>query len=244
MKVLLVNGSPHKNGNTYTALTVVEDILQKNDIETEHFHIGDSMIRGCIDCERCKDTNRCVFADDPCNALIEAFLRADGIIIGTPVYFAGPNGALCALLDRVFYAASTHGRLLRGKPAAALACCYINALKAGEISGLYDCENKRYNIFDLEMANEIEKCYKSLSNAERQTFYGIFKKMWENCYNSSDFILEKSVSGFEKLKRSIIENQIIEKGKGLNLKVALSEMFVQTVDSIVTKIKEKIKEDK
>lgn len=64
------------------------------------------------------------FSDGICNVLIEAFLRADGIIIGIPVYFAGPNGALCALLDRVFYAASTHGRLFRGKPAAALASCY------------------------------------------------------------------------------------------------------------------------
>lgn len=124
MKVLLVNGSSHKNGSTYTALTMVEKSLLDNGIRTDWFHIGNKPLRGCIDCCRCEKTNRCAFTDDPCNDLIEAFLQADGIIVGTPVYFAGPNGALCALLDRVFYAASTHGQLFRGKPAAAVASCY------------------------------------------------------------------------------------------------------------------------
>ena len=124
MKVLLINGSSHKNGSTYTALTMVEKSLRENGIETEWFNIGNKPVRGCIDCIRCENSNRCVFNDDPCNALIEAIINADGIIIGSPVYFAGPNGALCALLDRVFYAASTHGQLFRGKPAAAVASCY------------------------------------------------------------------------------------------------------------------------
>lgn len=70
MKVLLVNGSPHKDGNTHTALAAVEDVLHRDGIETEHFHIGNSMIRGCIDCKKCKDTNRCIFTDDVCNALV------------------------------------------------------------------------------------------------------------------------------------------------------------------------------
>jgi multimeric flavodoxin WrbA len=124
MKVLLVNGSPHKTGNTYAALSVVGTVLQKDDIEIEIFHIGNKMVRGCINCKKCQSTQRCIFTDDCCNDLITAFLRADGIIIGSPVYFAGPNGALCALLDRVFYAASEHGQLFKGKPAAALATCY------------------------------------------------------------------------------------------------------------------------
>lgn len=77
-----------------------------------------------IACEGCAETSRCVFKDDVCNDLIEAILKVDGVIIGTPVYFSGANGALTAILDRVFYAASTHGRLFNGKPATAVASFY------------------------------------------------------------------------------------------------------------------------
>lgn len=130
MKALLVNGSPNKARNTYRALSIVEDALKSEGIETEQFHIGNKMLRGCIDCLKCTETNRCAFSDDPCNDLIDAILKADGVIIGIPVYFAGPNGALCALLDRVFYAASAHGGLFKGKPAAAVASCYRSGATA------------------------------------------------------------------------------------------------------------------
>lgn len=93
-------------------------------MQIEWFHIGNKPVRGCIGCERCKDTHRCAFKDDGCNDLIEAMLNADAVIIGTPVYFAGPNGALCALLDRVFYAVANYGQMLKGKPAAAIATCW------------------------------------------------------------------------------------------------------------------------
>lgn len=121
MKVLLINGSPHNNGETVKTLKIVEEALLKTGIETEWFHIGSKPVRGCIDCGRCAETFRCIFNDDVCNSMIEAVSSADGIIIGTPVYFASANGALMAVLDRVFYAASTHGNLFKGKPAAAVA---------------------------------------------------------------------------------------------------------------------------
>ncbi|MCO5803971.1 NADPH-dependent FMN reductase [Phocaeicola vulgatus] len=123
MKVLLVNGSPHQKGETYNALSLVEKALHEKGIATEWFWVRNKPVRGCIDCGQCSKTFRCAFSDDVCNDLIEAILNADGIIIGSPVYFAAPNGALCALLDRVFYAASTHGGLFKGKPAAAVASC-------------------------------------------------------------------------------------------------------------------------
>lgn len=123
MKVLLVNGSPHKQGETYNALSLVEKALHEKDIATEWFWVGNKPVRGCIDCGQCGKSFRCAFSDDVCNDLIEAILKADGIIVGSPVYFAAPSGALCALLDRVFYAASTHGGLFKGKPAAAVASC-------------------------------------------------------------------------------------------------------------------------
>ena len=75
-------------------------------------------------CGRCASGHRCAFDDDQCNELIEKLLEADAVVVGTPVYFAGPNGALCALLDRAFYAAANYGQLLAGKPACAVATCW------------------------------------------------------------------------------------------------------------------------
>ena len=123
MKVLLVNGSPHKQGETYHALSLVEKALHEKGMATEWFWVGNKPVRGCIDCGQCGKNFRCAFSDDVCNDLIEAILKADGVIVESPVYFAAPSGALCALLDRVFYAASTHGVLFKGKPAAAVASC-------------------------------------------------------------------------------------------------------------------------
>lgn len=119
-KILLVNGSPHKTGNTFAALSLMEHYFREKGIMTEWFETGTDPVHGCVSCGQCKKTHRCVFQDDSCNELIEKMLVADGIIIGSPVYFAGPNGALCALLDRVFYAASNYGGLFAGKAGAAV----------------------------------------------------------------------------------------------------------------------------
>lgn len=123
MHILLVNGSPRKNGNTYAALSVVEKELKKKNIKTEWFQIGTQAINSCIACGSCRKTNRCVFGEDGCNELIEAILKADGVIIGSPVYFAGPNGGLCSLLDRAFYATCTYSQLFKGKIGAAIVTC-------------------------------------------------------------------------------------------------------------------------
>ena len=120
MNVLLVNGSPHERGNTAQALKVVEEELKASGLETVWFQMGHGPVMGCQACEGCRKTNRCVQRADGCNDLIERMLAADGVIIGSPVYFAGPNGALTALLDRAFYAAANQGQLLRGKKAAAV----------------------------------------------------------------------------------------------------------------------------
>jgi multimeric flavodoxin WrbA len=111
MKVLLINGSPRKDGDTAYSLGIVEKVLNGANIETEWFHLGTDKVRGCCDCNQCSATSRCAFSDDRCNELIEQIIEADGVIVGTPVYFAGANGALCALLDRVFYAASNYWNL-------------------------------------------------------------------------------------------------------------------------------------
>ncbi len=144
MKVLLINGSPRKRGNTFQSLQIISECLNQHGIESEIFQIGNEKVRGCISCNGCCASFRCVFDDDCCNSLIDAIIRADGIIIGSPVYFAGPNGALCALLDRVFYAAAEHGNLFARKPAAAVVNCY----RAGATAAL-DRLNKYFTFSEM-----------------------------------------------------------------------------------------------
>lgn len=122
--ILLINGSPNKNGNTAAALKIMEDVFHKEEFHTLRFDIGNKPVRGCVGCGKCENTHRCAFEDDVCNDMIEAMLQSDAIVVGTPVYFAAPNGALCSLLDRAFYATANFGQMLKGKPAAAVAVCW------------------------------------------------------------------------------------------------------------------------
>ena len=102
MKVIIINGSPKANGNTATALHEAEGILQQHGIETEWIHIGHRQIHGCIACNKCWETSICAFGDIV-NEISSKMREADGLLIGSPVYFASPNGTLMSLLDRLFY---------------------------------------------------------------------------------------------------------------------------------------------
>ncbi len=102
MKVIILNGSPKARGNTATALHEVEQTLQQQGIETEWIHVGHLNIHGCIACNKCWNTGICAF-DDIVNNLSEKMRHADGLLIGSPVYFASANGTLLSLLDRLFY---------------------------------------------------------------------------------------------------------------------------------------------
>ena len=141
MKVIMINGSPHKNGNTFTALNEISMTLEKENIQTEIFNIGTKPMQGCIACQKCVETGVCVFHDDLYDAVAESAKTADGLIVGTPVYYAGPNGALCAFLDRLFYSAS---ELLEYKPAAAVAVC-----RRGGASAAFDRLNKYFSINNM-----------------------------------------------------------------------------------------------
>lgn len=141
MKVLLINGSPHKEGNTYIALSEVANTLRADGIETEIISIGAKAVQGCIACNRCSELGRCVFNDDLYNNIRERLKDADGIVVGSPVYYAGPNGSLCALLDRLFYSA---GSLLAYKPAACVAVC-----RRGGASATFDRLNKYFTINNM-----------------------------------------------------------------------------------------------
>ena len=138
MKVLLVNGSPHENGCTYTALSEVAKTLEAEGIETQIFQIGKGSVRGCIACGTCMKLGHCAFDDDPANELLRLMKEADGIVVGSPVYYAGPNGALCALLDRVFYAG---GGVFSFKPAAA-----VVSARRGGTTAAFDRLNKYFTM--------------------------------------------------------------------------------------------------
>ena len=139
MKVLLINGSPHKNGCTYTALSEVEKTLNSEGIETEIYWIGNKPIGGCIGCYQCVKRKKCVFNDivNEFTANAEAY---DGFIFGSPVYYSGINGNLMSFMDRVFYSASAQEpHPFRFKPAAAV----VSARRAGTTSAL-DQMNKYF----------------------------------------------------------------------------------------------------
>lgn len=138
MKVLLINGSPHEQGCIYTALKEVAGALQKNGIKTEIFHIGKKPVRGCIACGACYKLGKCAFDDDPANEMHEKMKEADGIVIGSPVYYAGPNGALCALLDRIFYADQGNFAF---KPGAA-----VVSARRGGTTAAFDRLNKYFTM--------------------------------------------------------------------------------------------------
>lgn len=141
MKVLLINGSPRKNGNTGIALSEVARALEENGIDTEIVSIGTKAVQGCIACGKCSETGRCAFNDSLYNEIREKIETADGLVVGSPVYYAGPNGSLCALLDRLFYSSSG---FLKYKPAAAVAVC-----RRGGASATFDRLNKYFTITDM-----------------------------------------------------------------------------------------------
>lgn len=138
MKVILINGSPHESGCTYTALAEVAGALEKNGVDTQIYHIGKKAVHGCIACGTCQTKGRCAFDDDCANEMLALMQNADGIVVGSPVYYAGPNGALCALLDRVFYADDGS---LAFKPAAA-----VVSARRGGTTAAFDRLNKYFTM--------------------------------------------------------------------------------------------------
>ena len=144
MKVLLVNGSPHKDGCTYTALREVEKELNKQGIDTEIFWIGIKPIAGCIACKKCVETGKCTF-DDVVNEFLDTAKYADGFIFGTPVHYAAASGALTSFMDRVFYVDSmAKKRTFYLKPASAV----LSARRAGTTAA-FDQMNKYFTISQM-----------------------------------------------------------------------------------------------
>ncbi|MCI8334039.1 MAG: flavodoxin family protein [Lachnospiraceae bacterium] len=144
MKVLLINGSPHAKGSTYTALHEMEKVFAENGIETEIFHVGNQDIRGCIACRSCRKNGKCVF-DDAVNEAAAKFEACDGLVVGSPVYYASANGTLIAFLDRLFYSTGFDKTMKVGAGVA--------SARRGGITSTFDELNKYFTITGMPVAS-------------------------------------------------------------------------------------------
>ena len=144
MKVLLINGSPRANGNTYVALNEMSKVLNAEGIETELIHVGNKPIRGCVACGYCFKNRKCAF-DDIVNEVSDKFNRCDGIVVGSPVYYASANPTLIAFLDRLFYSTKFDKSM---KVGAAVA-----AARRGGLTATTDELNKYFAISGMPIAS-------------------------------------------------------------------------------------------
>ena len=143
-KVLLINGSPRQNGCTATALREMIAVFEAQGVECELVQIGNKDVRGCVGCRGCKDTGRCVF-DDAVNEIAPKFEAADALVIGSPVYYASPNGTLLSFLDRLFY--STHFTKHMKVGASVVSC------RRGGNTASFDVLNKYFTISGMPVAS-------------------------------------------------------------------------------------------
>ena len=145
MKVLVINGSPHVHGCTATALDEVIRTLNAEGIETELLQEGKEAIRGCTACHYCESGNGCVFKDDLVNEAAKKFEEADGLLVGSPVYYGSPNGTLLSFLDRLFYSANFSKQM---KVGAAVVSC-----RRGGNTASFDVLNKYFTISGMPVAS-------------------------------------------------------------------------------------------
>ena len=144
MKVLLVNGSPKSNGNTAFALAQMAEVFADQGIETELIHVGNQAIRGCLGCGSCYKTGKCVI-DDMVNEVVPKFAEADGIVLGSPVYYASANATLVAFLDRLFYSTRFDKRMKVGAS--------VVVARRGGCSATFDQLNKYFTISGMPVAS-------------------------------------------------------------------------------------------
>ena len=144
MKVLLLNGSPRANGNTAMALKEMAGIFHQEGIETETIQIGNQAIRGCVACKSCYKTGECAF-HDIVNELAPKFEACDGLVVGSPVYYAAANGTLVSCLDRLFYS-TRFDKTMKGGAAIAVA-------RRGGLSATFDQLNKYFTISGMPVAS-------------------------------------------------------------------------------------------
>ena len=144
MKVLMINGSPKAGGNTAAALGEMEKIFAQEGVETELIHVGNQVVRGCIGCGQCAEKGRCVF-DDAVNQAAPKFEACDGLVVGSPVYYASANATLVAFLTRLFYSTPFDKRMKVGAA--------VVAARRGGLSATFDELNKFFTISGMPVAS-------------------------------------------------------------------------------------------
>ncbi len=144
MKVLLINGSPNAQGCTFTALNEVSKTLLENGIETEIVHVGNKDVRSCIGCRKCKETGKCVF-DDIVNETAPKLAECDGIVIGSPVYYASPNGGMLSFMDRLFYSCPADKTMKVGAA--------VVSARRGGTTATFDALNKYFTISQMPVVS-------------------------------------------------------------------------------------------
>lgn len=149
MKVMLINGSPHQKGCSYTALEEISHVLEKEGIESEWVWVGNKPIAGCIGCGSCKNTGKCIFNDDKVNETVAKFKDCDGLIIASPVHYASASGAITSFMDRFFYSCNKADARL--KPGASVVSC-----RRGGASAAFDQLNKYFTISEMPI---VSSCY-------------------------------------------------------------------------------------
>ena len=143
LKVLMLNGSPREHGNIALAFQEMEQVFRENGVESENILLGKKDIRGCIACETCRKNKKCVF-DDIVNELADKFREADGLVIGSPVYFGSANGTLMSALQRLFYSTSFDKSLKAG-------AAVVSARRSG-CTATFDELNKFFTLANMPVA--------------------------------------------------------------------------------------------
>lgn len=144
-KVILLNGSPHAKGCTWAALNEMIQVFEKENIETELVHVGNKDIRGCISCGFCSKNGKCVFNDDLVNEIAPKFETAEGLVVGSPVYYGSPNGTILSFMDRLFYSTPYSKHM---KVGAAVVSC-----RRGGNTATFDVLNKYFTISGMPVAS-------------------------------------------------------------------------------------------
>ncbi len=184
MKVLIVNGSPHEKGHNYTAAARIAARLGEKGIETEIYWLGKKEVKACLGCDACMKIDECVQDSDDINNLAEKIEQADGLITCAPVYFGGPNGALCNAYDRIFYSRTVKNQLFAGKPAAAVTVCNTMGAETA-LMGIYRyyataqmpiVGGMGYTTLTMKMCEEINERFYTVVNAVADNMAALITK--------------------------------------------------------------------
>ncbi len=189
MKILMINGSPHAAGSTFTALDEMRKVFEAEGIESEIVHVGNKAIRGCVACGSCGKTGKCVF-DDEVNAVAEKFAEADGLVVASPVYYASANATLIAFLDRLFYSTRFDKRMKVG-------ACVVSARRGG-LSATFDELNKYFTICGMPVVSSTywNSIHGNSAEEAKQDLEGL--QVMRNLAHNVSFMVKAIALGKEK----------------------------------------------